>query len=285
MTSPSTAPSSQGAPAVEIERISRCFGEVAALNDVTLRVAEGAVISLIGPSGSGKSTLLRCINNLQSVDSGSIRVFGDLVGVVSSGRGSKPMTDGQAARQRAEIGMVFQNFNLFGHMSALENIMSGLVQVRRLSRPDAKERAQDLLRRVGLESKGSSYPLHLSGGQQQRVAIARALAMSPRIMLFDEPTSALDPETITEVLDVIRALADGGMTLLIATHEMGFARQVSHQVVFMDQGKIIEQGEPDKLFLAPESVRCRDFLGKILHAGRGIADVATEDGATGGGLA
>ncbi|HUZ40643.1 MAG TPA: amino acid ABC transporter ATP-binding protein [Acidimicrobiales bacterium] len=254
--------------AVELRSVSRHFGDVAALERVDLEVLESQVIALIGPSGSGKSTLLRCINNLERVDEGSIHVFGERVGISEDSDRPRPLRDRAAAAQRIEIGMVFQNFNLFGHMTALENVMSGLVHVRHTGKDAARARAVELLERVGLGSKQRSYTLQLSGGQQQRVAIARALAMSPRLMLFDEPTSALDPETIVEVLDVIRTIADGGMTLLIATHEMGFARGVSDEVVFMDAGRIVERGLPQELFLRPKTERCQEFLSRVLHSGR-----------------
>jgi ABC-type polar amino acid transport system ATPase subunit len=221
---------------------------------VSLTVAPGEVVVVCGPSGSGKSTLIRCVNALERVQAGEIVVLG------------QPLTGGRVnlSRLRTQVGMVFQSFNLFPHMTALDNIMLAPLKVRRLSRAEAEQVARALLERVGLREKAANYPANLSGGQQQRVAIARALAMQPRIMLFDEPTSALDPEMINEVLEVMTALARDGMTMMCVTHEMGFARRVAHRVVFMDEGQVVEEGKPDEFFAAPKSDRGRQFLSKIL---------------------
>jgi glutamate transport system ATP-binding protein len=224
------------------------------LRNVELAIATGEVVVVCGPSGSGKSTLIRTVNGLERIQEGDIRVLGDSItrrGVNLPGL-------------RSRVGMVFQSFNLFPHMTALENIMLAPMKVRKLSRADAEQEARVLLERVGLREKADSYPANLSGGQQQRVAIARALAMQPKIMLFDEPTSALDPEMINEVLDVMTALARDGMTMMCVTHEMGFARRVAHRVVFMDEGQVVEQATPEAFFTAPQSDRGRQFLSKIL---------------------
>lgn len=269
-------PGVDGVLAVDIRSVSKAFGAVVALQDVTVTVPVGSVVALIGPSGSGKSTLLRCINNLETIDSGDIQIHGQAVGIGKSGRRGGKQSDRDAAKQRSQVGMVFQSFNLFGHMTAIDNVMSGLVHVRRIRRNEARIRARTVLARVGLQDKEDSYPSHLSGGQQQRVAIARALAMEPSVMLFDEPTSALDPEMISEVLEVIRDVASAGMTLMIATHEMGFAREVSDHVVFMDGGRIVEQNMPNELFHKPKTERCQLFLAKILGAGRALGDVGQD---------
>jgi glutamate transport system ATP-binding protein len=241
-------------PLVEVRQVSKRFGQVVALQDVDLEVARGEVVVVVGASGSGKSTLCRCINRLETVDSGVISIDG--VRLPEEGRA--------LARLRADVGMVFQSFNLFSHKTVLENVTMGPIRVRGTRRGDAEAEARTLLQRVGVDNKESSHPAELSGGQQQRVAIARALAMRPKVMLFDEPTSALDPEMIKEVLDVMVGLAAEGMTMVVVTHEMGFARQAADRVVFMDAGQVIETGTPDGFFNQPRSDRARDFLSKIL---------------------
>src|SRR4051812_28942941 len=241
-------------PLVSIRGVNKSFGSFQALHDIDLDVDRGEVVVVVGASGSGKSTLCRCINRLESIDSGTITIDGKQL----------PEEGRALARLRADVGMVFQSFNLFGHKSAIENVMLGPVKVRGLSTEDAREQARALLRRVGVDDKENSHPSELSGGQQQRVAIARALAMQPKVMLFDEPTSALDPEMIKEVLDVMVELATEGMTMLVVTHEMGFARQAGNRVVFMDAGRIVEIDTPDQFFTNARSERARDFLSKIL---------------------
>jgi glutamate transport system ATP-binding protein len=241
-------------PAIEFRHVDKWFGPLHVLVDVSLEVAAGEVIVVCGPSGSGKSTLIRCVNHLEPIQKGEIRVYGESI----TGR------DVNLARLRAEVGMVFQSFNLFPHMTAIENIMLAPLKVKRAPRADAEKTARDLLARVRIPDRANSYPANLSGGQQQRVAIARALAMQPKIMLFDEPTSALDPEMINEVLDVMTDLARDGMTMMVVTHEMGFARRVAHRVVFMDGGQIVEVQKPESFFAAPESARAKEFLSKIL---------------------
>jgi polar amino acid transport system ATP-binding protein len=242
------------APAIEFRQVNKWFGKLHVLADVTLRIAAGEVVVVCGPSGSGKSTLIRCVNRLEPIQSGEIRVL------------EAPITGPgvNLAQLRARVGMVFQSFNLFPHMTALDNIVLAPVKVRGLGRPEAEKVARALLERVGIPDKAGAFPANLSGGQQQRVAIARALAMQPRIMLFDEPTSALDPEMINEVLEVMTDLAQEGMTMLVVTHEMGFARRVAHRVIFMDEGQVVEQNEPAAFFAAPQSERGRQFLSKIL---------------------
>ena len=240
---------------VELDHVNKSFGNNLVLNDVDLRIARGEAVVVAGPSGSGKSTMLRCINGLESVDSGEVRFDGE--SITTAGKG--------IYRLRAEIGMVFQAFNLFPHKTVVENIMLGPVEVKGVSANDARARAKDLLELVGIPEKADSYPADLSGGQQQRVAIARALAMDPKLMLFDEPTSALDPEMIREVLDVMRELARKGMTMVVVTHEMGFAREVCDRIVFIDEGRIVEEGPPDEFFESAKSERARDFVDKILH--------------------
>jgi glutamate transport system ATP-binding protein len=241
-------------PLVHIEKVNKSFGDFQALHDIDLDVARGEVVVVVGASGSGKSTLCRCINRLETLDSGTISIDGQPL----------PAEGRPLARLRADVGMVFQSFNLFGHKTALENVMLGPVKVRRRSKAEAREQARALLRRVGVGEKENSHPAELSGGQQQRVAIARALAMEPKVMLFDEPTSALDPEMIKEVLDVMVELAREGMTMVVVTHEMGFARQAGDRVVFMDAGRIVEIDTPDQFFTRASSERARDFLSKIL---------------------
>jgi polar amino acid transport system ATP-binding protein len=240
-------------PVLLYEDIRKKYGQFVALDGVSVQVNKGEVMCLIGPSGSGKSTLLRCTNALEEVTSGQIKFDGSPL----------PKTETEMRKVRRRMGMVFQSFELFPHKTALENITTGPVTVLGLSAEEAKENAMALLDKVGLSDKAQSYPANLSGGQQQRVAIARALAMSPEVMLFDEPTSALDPETIGEVLSVMKRLADEGMTMVVVTHEMSFARQVADWVVVFDKGKIIEQGPPEQIFDHPTQVRTRDFLGHI----------------------
>jgi polar amino acid transport system ATP-binding protein len=249
---------------VEVRDVHKFYGPLHALRGVTLLVAPGEVIVLVGASGSGKSTLLRCINHLERVDRGRILVDGHLVGYREANGRLVDLPGRAVAEQRTEIGMVFQSFNLFPHMTAADNVMSGLVHVRRTPREAARQVAGRLLERVGLADKAHAYPAELSGGQQQRVAIARALAMNPKVMLFDEPTSALDPETIKEVLDVIRQLAHTGVTMLIATHEMGFAREISDRIVFMDQGVVVEEAVPAQFFDHPQNRRAKAFVDAIL---------------------
>src|SRR6195952_804944 len=241
-------------PLVSIRGVNKSFGTFQALYDVDLDVGRGEVVVVVGASGSGKSTLCRCINRLETIDSGTITIDGKQL----------PEEGRALAKLRADVGMVFQSFNLFGHKSALENVMLGPVKVRGLSTEEAREQARALLRRVGVEDKENSHPAELSGGQQQRVAIARALAMQPKVMLFDEPTSALDPEMIKEVLDVMVELAAEGMTMLVVTHEMGFARKAADRVIFMDSGNIAETGSPGDFFDRPRTDRAKDFLSKIL---------------------
>jgi glutamate transport system ATP-binding protein len=241
-------------PLVHIEKVNKSFGDFQALHDIDLDVARGEVVVVVGASGSGKSTLCRCINRLETIDSGTISIDGEPL----------PQEGRALARLRADVGMVFQSFNLFGHKTALENVMLGPVKVRGRSKEEAREQARALLDRVGVGDKENSHPAELSGGQQQRVAIARALAMQPKVMLFDEPTSALDPEMIKEVLDVMVELAREGMTMVVVTHEMGFARQAGDRVVFMDAGRIVEIDTPDQFFTRAGSERARDFLSKIL---------------------
>jgi glutamate transport system ATP-binding protein len=240
---------------VELDQVTKSFGDNVVLDDVDLTVEKGSAIVVAGPSGSGKSTMLRCINGLEPVDAGEVRFDGTTLDY--SGKA--------ISRLRAEIGMVFQQFNLFPHMTVLDNVVLGPVKGKGVPRGQATERARELLERVGIPEKAEEYPADLSGGQQQRVAIARALAMDPKLMLFDEPTSALDPEMIREVLDVMRDLAREGMTMIVVTHEMGFAREVCDRIVFIDDGEIVEQGPPDEFFGGAKSQRARDFVDKIIH--------------------
>jgi glutamate transport system ATP-binding protein len=241
-------------PLVVIDKVSKSFGDVKALREVSLTVDAGEVVVVIGPSGSGKSTLCRCINRLEPIDSGTISIDG--VPLPEEGRA--------LARLRADVGMVFQSFNLFAHKSVLQNVTLGPRKVRKLSKAEARERGMELLERVGIAGKADRFPAELSGGQQQRAAIARALAMEPKLMLFDEPTSALDPEMIKEVLDVMVELASEGTTMIVVTHEMGFARSAARRVVFMDEGRVVEVAPPEQFFSAPTSDRAKDFLSKIL---------------------
>jgi polar amino acid transport system ATP-binding protein len=251
-------------PMVEARGVHKSYGGVEVLKGVNLTVVRGEVTCLIGPSGSGKSTLLRCINHLEKHDAGELRVDGDLVGYELRGSKLYERNDKQICAERAQIGMVFQRFNLFQHLTVLENITVGQIKVKGVDPEAAKAKARQLLARVGLEGKERHYPSQISGGQQQRVAIARALAMEPKLMLFDEPTSALDPELVGEVLDVMRDLAESGMTMIVVTHEMGFAREVANTVYFLDAGVIEESGPPVDVLGSPKSERLRSFLSKVL---------------------
>jgi len=242
------------AAVIQFRQVNKWFGSLHVLQDINLTIDAGNVVVVCGPSGSGKSTLIRCINRLETIQSGDVVVDGMSLADANL----------DAAKLRANVGMVFQSFNLYPHMTVLQNIALAPVKVKGLTKTAAEKIAGELLERVGIPDKFAAYPANLSGGQQQRVAIARALAMKPKIMLFDEPTSALDPEMINEVLEVMTALARDGMTMVVVTHEMGFARRVAHRVVFMDQGQIIEANEPEKFFAAPESPRAQQFLSKIL---------------------
>ncbi|MCU1523764.1 MAG: amino acid transporter ATP-binding protein, partial [Microbacteriaceae bacterium] len=248
---------------VDADRVSKSFGSNQVLKSITLTVKRGEVMCLVGPSGSGKSTFLRCINHLESVDAGRLRVDGTLVGYREKGDKLHELQPKEAARQRRDIGMVFQRFNLFPHMTALENIIEAPLRVKHAQKAQAVSRARDLLAVVGLADKAGAYPAHLSGGQQQRVAIARALAMDPKLMLFDEPTSALDPELVGDVLDVMKKLALDGMTMIVVTHEMGFAREVADSLVFMDGGVVVEAGNPREVLANPQHERTRAFLSKV----------------------
>jgi len=251
-------------PMVTAEQVEKWFGRTQVLKGIDLEVAEKEVCCIIGPSGSGKSTFLRCINHLEVVDAGRLSVAGELIGYRQRGDKLHEMREREVARQRQDIGMVFQRFNLFPHMTAMQNIMEAPVRVKGENRAVAQERAQRLLDRVGLGERADAYPSQLSGGQQQRVAIARALAMEPRLMLFDEPTSALDPELVGDVLDVMRKLAEEGMTMIVVTHEMGFAREVGDSLVFMDDGVVVEAGAPRDMLAGPQHARTKTFLSKVL---------------------
>lgn len=241
-------------PLVVMSGVNKAFGHNRVLRDIDLEVAPREVVVILGPSGSGKSTLCRCINRLERIDSGSITIDGQPL----------PEEGRELARLRADVGMVFQQFNLFAHKTVLENVTLGPIHTRKMSKAAARELAQQLLERVGISDKVDQYPAQLSGGQQQRAAIARALAMNPKIMMFDEPTSALDPEMITEVLDVMRDLAESGTTMIVITHEMGFARSAANRVVFMDEGRIVETAPPTDFFARPQTERAAEFLSKIL---------------------
>ncbi|MFT4042663.1 MAG: amino acid ABC transporter ATP-binding protein [Gordonia sp. (in: high G+C Gram-positive bacteria)] len=251
-------------PMVLADRVCKNFGALAVLKGISLEVGRGEVLCLIGPSGSGKSTFLRCVNHLEVVNAGRLYVDGELIGYHERGDKLHEMSAKDAARQRSEIGMVFQHFNLFPHRTALENIIEAPTQVKKQPKAQAITRAKELLDRVGLADKADAYPAQLSGGQQQRVAIARALAMDPKLMLFDEPTSALDPELVGEVLGVMRELAASGMTMLVVTHEMGFAREVADQLAFMDGGVVVEKGNPREVLANPQHERTKLFLSKLL---------------------
>ena len=250
---------------VKAEGVRKRFGRLEVLKGVSLEVQPGEVVCMIGASGSGKSTFLRCINHLERIDAGRLWVDGRLVGYRQSGDKLYELRDAEVCRERSEIGMVFQRFNLFGHMTALENVIEAPIRVRKLRKRDAVAQGRSLLEQVGLADKIDSYPAQLSGGQQQRVAIARALAMKPKLMLFDEPTSALDPELVGEVLDVMKGLAlDFQTTMIVVTHEMGFAREAADRVLMMDDGRIIEEGTPEHFFTAPREERTKQFLSAIL---------------------
>lgn len=252
-------------PVVEVEDVHKYFGALHVLRGISITVRRGEVIVLIGPSGSGKSTLLRCINHLEKIDQGRIRVGGHPMGYREVNGHRVELRESEVARHRRDVGMVFQQFNLFPHLTALENIAAGPIHVLQRRKEDAEAQARQLLEMVGLPTKADAYPAQLSGGQQQRVAIARALAMSPMVMLFDEPTSALDPEMITEVLDVMLKLSDQGMTMIVVTHEMGFAKAAAERIIFMDEGRLVEEAPAPEFFANPRQDRTRQFLSKILH--------------------
>jgi polar amino acid transport system ATP-binding protein len=252
------------APMVQAEGVHKRFGRNEVLKGITLEVCARDVMCLLGPSGSGKSTFLRCINHLEKIDAGRLSVDGELVGYRQVGDKLHELREAEVSRKRAQIGMVFQHFNLFPHMTALENVMCAPLRVKKVPREVANARARELLERVGLPDKLEHYPAQLSGGQQQRVAIARALAMEPKLMLFDEPTSALDPELVDEVLQTMKQLARDGMTMVVVTHEMGFAREVADTVVFMDAGVVVESGSPSSVLANPREERTRAFLSKVL---------------------
>ena len=259
MTAPAETPAPSGRPAsgdalVVLDHVDKWFGELHVLQDINLSIKRGEVVVVIGPSGSGKSTLCRAINRLETIDKGTISLDGQPL----------PAEGKALAKLRAEVGMVFQSFNLFAHKTILDNVTLAPLKVRKVKKAEAEKRGLELLERVGIANQSDKYPAQLSGGQQQRAAIARALAMKPKVMLFDEPTSALDPEMVQEVLDVMTTLAREGMTMLVVTHEMGFARRAANRVIFMDGGEIVEDAPPDQFFTAPRSDRAKDFLGKIL---------------------
>jgi polar amino acid transport system ATP-binding protein len=249
---------------VKAEGVHKSFGRQLALRGIDMEVAPRDVVVIVGPSGSGKSTFLRCINHLDKIDAGRLWVDGELVGYQQRGDRLHELHDRDIARKRSEIGMVFQRFNLFPHMTALENVMVGPVEVKGVAKAEARTRGHELLDRVGLKTRADAYPAQLSGGQQQRVAIARALAMDPKLMLFDEPTSALDPELVGEVLDSMRELANVGMTMIVVTHEIGFAREVGDALHFMDEGVVVESGQPKEMLANPQHDRTKQFLSKVL---------------------
>ena len=252
---------------IAVKGLRKSFGPLTVLDGISFAVAAGEVVVVLGPSGSGKSTMLRCINFLEPYDEGEIRIEGELVGYREAGNGKRtPRPEGEIARFREQVGMVFQSFNLFPHRSAVENVMMGPVHVRGISRKAARETAAGLLAKVGLAEKMDEYPARLSGGQQQRVAIARALAMQPKVMLFDEVTSSLDPELVGEVLLVMRRLAQEGMTMIVVTHEIAFARDVADRIIFMDKGTIVEEGDPREVLVNPRSERLRGFVRRFTGA-------------------
>jgi len=251
-------------PMVKAEGVHKRFGRLEVLKGINLEVQPAQVMCILGPSGSGKTTFIRCINHLEKINAGRLWVDGELVGYRQVGDTLHELPDREVARKRTEIGMVFQRFNLFGHMTALENVVEAPIRVKRRPKDVAVASAKELLDRVGLSDKYDSYPSQLSGGQQQRVAIARALAMNPKLMLFDEPTSALDPELVGEVLDVMRTLAEIGMTMIVVTHEIGFAREVADVAVFMDDGVVVESGAPSEVLVNPREERTKTFLSKVL---------------------
>lgn len=249
---------------VKMEKVSKSFGALQVLKDIDFEVSKGEVVCIIGPSGSGKSTMLRCLNHLERITSGRVYIEDELVDERVAGKDQLRVSQKKVSEICSELGMVFQRFNLFPHMTVLQNVMEAPITVRKVPRHEAAEYAIELLKKVGLEDKKDEYPSRLSGGQQQRVAIARALAMKPKIMLFDEPTSALDPELVGEVLEVMKDLAREGMTMLVVTHEMGFAREVGSRVIFMDNGEIKEEGLPEEIFSNPKNERTKTFLQKVL---------------------
>jgi glutamate transport system ATP-binding protein len=251
---PSVAPTEVGPPLVVLTDVEKYFGELHVLQHINLSIGKGEVVVVLGPSGSGKSTLCRAINRLEGIQSGTITIDDQVL----------PAEGKELAKLRADVGMVFQSFNLFAHKNILQNVTLGPIKVRKMSAAEANKKGRELLKRVGVESQADKYPAQLSGGQQQRVAIARALAMDPKVILFDEPTSALDPEMVNEVLDVMVSLARQGMTMIVVTHEMGFARKAANRVVFMSDGQIVEEGDPESFFTTPKSERAKDFLSKIL---------------------
>jgi glutamate transport system ATP-binding protein len=253
-TGPSVAPDRLGSPLVVLSDVDKHFGDLYVLQKINLTVREGEVVVVLGPSGSGKSTLCRVINRLETIESGSITIDGQHL----------PDEGKALAHLRADVGMVFQSFNLFSHKTVLDNVTLGPIKVRKTRAGEAKKRGMELLKRVGADTQAEKYPAQLSGGQQQRVAIARALAMDPKVILFDEPTSALDPEMVNEVLDVMISLARQGMTMIVVTHEMGFARKAANRVVFMDEGQIVEEADPESFFTNAQTARAKDFLSKIL---------------------
>ncbi len=251
-------------PMIKIENVSKSFGPVHVLKAINLEIGSGETVCIIGPSGSGKSTLLRCLNRLEKIDAGSISIDGQLIGLERRKDGLYELSEREIARQRRSLGMVFQSFNLFPHMTVLQNLIEAPVGVKKEKAEVATERGLKLLERVGLRDKAQAYPGQLSGGQKQRVAIARALNMQPKVMLFDEPTSALDPENVGEVLQVMKELSSSGLTMIIVTHEMGFAREAGHRVVFMEGGGVVEQGPPSQIFEAPAHPRTQAFLKAVL---------------------
>ncbi|QCB28335.1 amino acid ABC transporter ATP-binding protein [Corynebacterium endometrii] len=251
-------------PMIQAQQVYKSFGRLDVLKGIDIEVAQGEVACLIGPSGSGKSTFLRCCNHLEKITAGRLYIDGDLIGYRERDGILYEISEKQAAAQRSDIGMVFQSFNLFSHKTVLENIIEAPVHVKKIPADQAKQRAFELLEKVGLAHKADAYPVQLSGGQQQRVAIARAVAMDPKLMLFDEPTSALDPELVGEVLRVMRELADDGMTMLVVTHEMGFAREVADKVFFMDGGRVVESGSPAEVLDNPREKRTQEFLSSLL---------------------
>jgi polar amino acid transport system ATP-binding protein len=251
-------------PMVKAEEVCKSFGALHVLKGITLEIGKGEVLVMVGPSGSGKSTFLRCINHLEQVNAGRLYVDGELIGYRERGNKLLEMSPRDAAKQRRDIGMVFQHFNLFPHRTALGNVVEAPIRVKGVKKDAAVARGKDLLEQVGLSDKAHAYPAQLSGGQQQRVAIARALAMSPKLMLFDEPTSALDPELVGEVLEVMKKLATEGMTMVVVTHEMGFAREVANKLVFMDEGVVVESGPPREVLANPKHERTKAFLSKVL---------------------
>ena len=261
---PNVGPAAHLGPMVRVMDAHKRYGKLEVLRGVSLDVARGQVVVLLGPSGSGKTTLLRCINHLEPLNAGRIYVDGELVGYREKNGRLVEDRENEIARKRAAIGMVFQRFNLFPHLTALGNVAAAPMRVKKMSRRRAEEMARELLVSVGLATKVEAYPSQLSGGQQQRVAIARSLAMEPKLMLFDEPTSALDPELVGEVLDVMKVLARNGMTMIVVTHEIGFAREVAERAIFMDEGVIVEEGKPEELLKSPQQERTRSFLSRIL---------------------